>query len=268
MNACRRLEKELISGPAENPISLDRNKWKEHLAMCADCRKKWEDAEKILRGADALKDDVRAAMETVDWEALSARIADTALDRRTAVSAAVPVREARTRAGMFGWRPVFAGALGGLLIGTAVTYFALRPPAAVVPAGSEIQASGEFLDRADLSVARRETIDYLSKSQALLLDFLQASPQEAGQILRNEDAVRRTEDLLEKKRFMNAHLDEASIAKARGICDQIERLFFELSQISGDISAAEAARIQQYIEDKQLLLRIKLLRKELAESEV
>lgn len=235
--------------------------------MCAECRKKWEDAEKILRGAEALKDDVRTAMDTVNWEALSERIADAALARRRTAAAAAG-RTERPRARMFGWKPAFAGALGGLLIGTAVTYFALRPPAPVSPAVSEIQASGEFLDRADLSVARRETIDYLSKSQALLLDFLQASPGEAGRILRDKESVRRTEDLLAKKRFMNPHLDEASIAKARGICDQIERLFVELSQISGEISAAEAARIQKYIEDKQLLLRIKLLRKELAESEV
>lgn len=232
--------------------------------MCADCRKNWEDAEKILRGADALKEDVRAAMETVDWDGLSERIAEAALARRKAAVSA----GRRPRALSFGWRPAFAGVLGGLLIGTAATYFALRPPTPAAPVRSEIEASGEFLDRAELSVARRETLDYLSRSQSLLLDFLQASPEEAGRLLRNEESIRRAEDLLAKKRFMDPHLDDASIAKARGICDQIERLFVELSQISEGISAAEAARIQQYIEDKQFLLRIKLLRRELAESEV
>jgi hypothetical protein len=67
---------------------------------------------------------------------------------------------------------------------------------------------------------------------------------------------------------MNAHLDGGSIAKARDICDQIERLFVELSQISGELSTEEAARIQRFVEDKNLLLRIKLLQRELAESEV
>ncbi|MHB8054664.1 MAG: hypothetical protein ACYDH3_05410 [Candidatus Aminicenantales bacterium] len=266
MKSCRRVREDLASGLAEIPVSLDRNRWKEHLAMCPDCRKQWEDAERIIRGADALKDDVRAVMETVDWDALSERIADAALARPKAVPAGARLRPARPR--MFGWKPAFAGALGGLLIGTVVTYFALRTPSAVPPADSEIHASGEFIDRADLSVARRETLDYLSRSQSLLLDFVQASPEEAGRLLQDEAGRGRAADLLAKKRFMNSHLDDASIAKARGICDQIERLFVELSQISGDLSAAEAARVQKYIEDKQLLLRIKLLRKELAESEV
>ncbi len=58
------------------------------------------------------------------------------------------------------------------------------------------------------------------------------------------------------------------MAKARNLCDQIERMFVELSLISEEISAEEAARIQRYIEEKNLLLRIKLLRGELAGSEV
>jgi hypothetical protein len=131
-----------------------------------------------------------------------------------------------------------------------------------------IHASGEFIDRAELSMAKRETIDYLEKSQALLLDFVQATPEEAGRILNDESSVRRTADLLSKKRLVDAHLDDATMVKARKICDQIERLFVELSQISREISAEEAARIQQYVEDKNLLLRIKLLRGELAENEV
>ncbi len=232
--------------------------------MCPDCRKQWEDAEKIIRGADALKGDVQTVLTTVDWGALSERIADAAFARQKASpSRALP---ARPRA--FGWRPAFAGALGGLLIGASVMYFALRAPNAAPPADSEIYASGEFIDRAELSVVRRETLDYLSKSRALLLDFVQASPERAGWILRNESATRRTADLLSKKRFMNVHLDDASMVKARSICDQIERLFVELSQISGEISAEEVSRIQGYIEEKNLLLRIKLLQGELAESEV
>jgi len=234
--------------------------------MCPDCRKQWAEAEKIIRGADAMKEDVQAVMTTVDWDALSERIADAALARRKASLSRVRTLPARPRA--FFWRPAFAGALGGLLIGASVMYFALRAPKAAPPADSGISASGEFIDRAELSIARRETLDYLSRSQALLLDFVQASPEQAGRILLDGSAVRRTADLLSKKRFMNVHLDDASMAKARGICDQIERLFVELAQISGEMSAEEAARIQGYVEDNNLLLRIKLLQRELAESEV
>jgi ribosomal protein S13 len=58
------------------------------------------------------------------------------------------------------------------------------------------------------------------------------------------------------------------MSKAREICNQIEVLFLELSAVSGELSEAEAARIKDYIEQKQLLLKIELLKKELQDNEV
>jgi len=236
--------------------------------MCADCRKQWKDVETILQGAGALQEDVKQAMNTVDWDSLSERIADAAQTRTKTVPGSVPAGVFRPRLWDARWRPVFAGALGGLLIGGAVMYFALRSPRIPQAPGLGVQASGEFIDRVEMSVARRETIDYLSKSQALLLDFVQAQPAQAGRILQDEPAVQRRHDLLSKKRLMNAQLDGIRMAKARDICDQIERLFIELSQISGEMTAEEAVRIQRFVEDKKILFRIKLLQRELQESEV
>jgi hypothetical protein len=236
--------------------------------MCADCRQQWEETEAVIRGAGVLQEDARKAMAEVDWDALSEKIADAAIVRPKIVPAGIPVRTSRPTPRNLNWRPVFAGALGGLLIGGAAMYFVLRSPRVVPAPGLIVQASGEFIDRAELTLAKRETLDYLAKSQALLLDFVQTPPELAGRVLQDEPAARRTRDLLSKKRFMNTHLDDGPMAKARDICDQIERLFVELSQISGELSVEEATRIQRFVEDKNLLLRIKLLQRELAESEV
>ncbi len=53
------------------------------------------------------------------------------------------------------------------------------------------------------------------------------------------------------------------MAKAKAICDQIETLFFELSQFDGELAAAELGRIRGYVEERQLLLKINLVKKEL-----
>jgi len=58
------------------------------------------------------------------------------------------------------------------------------------------------------------------------------------------------------------------MAKAKAICDQIEYLFYELMQISAELSEEEVSKIQNMIEEKKLLLKIKLLKKELEQSEV
>ena len=53
------------------------------------------------------------------------------------------------------------------------------------------------------------------------------------------------------------------MSKAKAICDQIEMLFLELSQIDEELSAAEMGRIRDYVEGRQLLLKINLVKKEL-----
>ena len=58
------------------------------------------------------------------------------------------------------------------------------------------------------------------------------------------------------------------MAKAKEICDQIEMLFYELAQVSEGLTPAQCRGIQNMIEEKNILLKIKLLKKELQESEV
>jgi len=58
------------------------------------------------------------------------------------------------------------------------------------------------------------------------------------------------------------------MAKAKVLCDQIELLFLDLSQISQELSAAELAKLQTLIQERQLVMKIKLVKKELQESEV
>ena len=58
------------------------------------------------------------------------------------------------------------------------------------------------------------------------------------------------------------------MAKAKDICDQIEFLFFELTQVSDQLSKEDLIRIQNVIEEKQLLLRINLIKRDLEKSDV
>ena len=73
----------------------------------------------------------------------------------------------------------------------------------------------------------------------------------------------RARDLLQKKKYLNAQLERFQMSKAKAICDQIEMLFLELSQIDEELPAAEMGRIRDYVEGRQLLLKINLVKKEL-----
>lgn len=218
---------------------------------------------RVIGAAGLVRDDLERAMASVDWEALPARITDRVL-------AAEPrPRRRRGLAGIFApWalRPVLAGAAMGLFAGVLATFILLRHSGPGEKARSGYSASPDFIERAEYEMARRETLDYLRNSQYVLLDFVQARPEEA--LVRSGiGASDRTRSLLAKKKYLNAQLDGTRMAKAKAICDQIELLFLELSRLGGDLPEAEIRRIQGLIEDSRLLLKINLVEKELEHSE-
>jgi hypothetical protein len=226
-----------------------------------DGRAESDAIERLLKETESVRADIRRAAESVAWDTLPRLIADRALAGDFRAAGRAPA------ARPLGWlaglrlRPVLAGLAAGLAVGAAAMYLALRTPGDRAGRSEGYSASGEFLDRAELEMARRNTVDYLEKSQYVLLDVFDTG----GAGLLGPAAVRaeRARDLLQKKKYLNAQLDRFQMSKARAICDQIEALFLELSQINEELSAAELGRIRGVVEERQLLLKINLVKKEL-----
>ncbi|MFC2166060.1 anti-sigma factor family protein [Acidobacteriota bacterium] len=245
-----------------------REQIEKHLQSCEDCRHELSSLERITKEADSLHPDIDRAMASIEWETVPEQIAEFVFDERHA-----SVRRSRVQ-NFFSallqphLKPVYAALLLGLFLGSIVTFLIVRMPFSDRVRQEGFIVSQEFLDRVEVEMARRETLDYLEKSQFVLLDFVQASPERSSEVWHESLASQRAKDLLIKKKYINPQLEKFRMSKAKEICDQIERLFFELTQLSDQLSEEEMIAIQNLIEDKQLLLKIKLLQRELEESEV
>ena len=265
MSDCKEIRKAIAAGEA-GPGGL-RAAWvEEHTAMCESCRREKEAFHDVLSGADSMRREIERAMAGVDWEALSERIVDKAIS-------AAPVRDRLARrlpapsfrSGLH-WRPLLAGAAAGLVLGCLAMFFLLRRGPG--PAGplTAYSASGEFIDRVEYQMARRNTIDLLEKSEYIILDLIQ--PSAVQTVVGSSAAAERARELLSRKRYIDPRLGDVRMAKARDICNQIETLFLELAQIDGTAAAEETARLRRFVEDRNLLLQIRMLKRELRESEM
>lgn len=222
---------------------------------------KHDELDFFLRETEAVRAEIRAAVDSVDWEALPAKIAARAPAGSPETGRAPWTAKIRDGLAPLRMRPVLAGLLGGLVIGAAAASFVLRAPVRRPGAGGRYYASGEFLDRAELEMARRSAVDYLEKSQHMLLDVFESAGGAAG--VPASLRVERARDLLQKKKYLNAQLERLQMAKAKALCDQIEALFLELSQLDDGLAADELGKIRGYAEERQLLLKINLVKKEL-----
>jgi hypothetical protein len=238
-----------------------RKAMSEHIDKCPECRAGAGELKRLLEETDAVKSEIRRAVASVNWDALPAVIADRAMAASAKpVTDAAPARQ-RSWLSAFLMRPALAGVAAGLVIGATAMYFALRIPSPRPESETGYHASGEFLDRAELEMARRNTLDYLEKSQYVLLDVFDSAGQgtAASAALSSE----RARDLLARKKYLNAQLERFQMAKAKAICDQIELLFRELAQIDDELPAAELGRLRGFVEERQLFLKINLVKKEL-----
>jgi len=268
MRKCKKYQKD-IAAYIYNELSQEKLVLLEsHLKTCAFCRGELAAARQVLTAADSLSEDIDAAMAAVDWEKLPQQIAEQALDSTAAVDRA-PVPAVR-RPFIFQprMRPVLAALMLGIVLGAVVSLTLFRAPVPIQVADTGLNVSQGMLENMDLEMARQDTLDYLEKSSYLLLDFVQSSPAQAAGFWQSDYAARRTGDLLSKKKYINLQLDNYQMVKAKAICDQIEMLFIELTRISSALSTEELESFRAFIEDRQLLLKINLIKKELKQSEV
>ncbi len=260
---CQRIKKDLVAFLYGELEEKERELFKAHLDQCPDCRGELEEFKTVVQAADVFQEDIDEAMATVDWEALPSQISKNVFRKEVR-----PLRESwLTKAAGFLFqprlKPVYAGLLIGAVLGAIVTFMVLRAPQPTDVAEAEFYAPQDFLEKVELEIARRDTLDYLERSQYLLLDFIQSPSERSADFWQSEYAAEQARELLTKKKYINPQLDRFQLAKAKAICDQIEFLFHELTQISVHLSGEEVKKLQKMIEDKQVLLKINLLKKEL-----
>jgi len=268
MKNCKQISKNMVAFLYGELEDSEKECLESHIESCEKCRMELEQLRRIYKVADALNKDIENATASVDWKNLPEKIVDTVLEKET-----FSVRK-QQRIGFWRFlfqprfRPAFAGMLLGVLLGSLITFLIFKSRPLQVSENGKIIVPQGFYDKMELEMARRETIDYLEKSEYLLLDFIQSSPEKFVGFWQSEFASQKTMDLLSKKKYIDPQLDKLKLAKAKLICDQIELLFFELMQISERLSVEELKKIQTLIEERQLLLKIKLVKKELEKSEV
>ncbi|HCS48882.1 MAG TPA: hypothetical protein DIW61_11760 [Candidatus Aminicenantes bacterium] len=265
MSECRRGKRDLVAYLGGEMSERDRENIRRHIETCPACAAEVRDLERLLESADSMGQNMKAALAGIDWDAQAEKIVSAVWNEKVRPQ----VEPRRERVWLFGPRlkPVLAGLLLGIMVGAAAMFITYRSGVLEKAPAEAFFASNEFLGRIDQEIARREILDYLEKNQYVLLELAQTQT-ESGDCRLTEAAARETRELLGKKRYLNPQLEKARMSKAKAICDQIELLFYELAQVSENLTPAQCRGIQNMIEEKNILLKIKLLKKELQESEV
>lgn len=244
----------------------------EHLPTCQNCREEYALIQQLNRETRRLDEECNSVMASIDWK-------ETA---RT-ITGNIPFDEAPRQSKKswfdfdwsrisFSWKLAVPAMAGIFLLGIWLGYLFFHvtpanPPGPITPVLSTSRLS---LDRLEKTLARKEVASYFDQTQLVLTDLMKQCRTDGSFSLQNQVDMRRVRTLLEKSRYFKENLDNPQLMSSKPLLKKIEWLLYEIlmTDIEKDISCKKLQQLQDYIKQERLLLKIRLVGKDLQLNEV
>jgi hypothetical protein len=129
----------------------------------------------------------------------------------------------------------------------------------IIPANS--------VENMENTLAKNETVEYLRQSSIILSSVANMTTRR----LNNDDLkqnAKQAKNLLLKKKYLNRNLNNYELSNAQSICNQVEYLLYDISQIKNSSDTDSLNSLKNIIQDKKIMLKIKLVQAELTNKEV
>lgn len=268
----------LLDADAERVVRL-------HIDTCEACASQYA-ALAQLTGALRI-DEAFPHEESVNWEQFArATVRRSMAPEPSVLTAVTGVSAVSTWAG---WLrrvipapvPVWAGAAAGILLlvgaGLVAGRFMGGGPSPLIPDTSPlIPDNGEMasvfvpeanIDNLTVSLARQNTAEYLRQTRAMLVSVLDVNIDcDKGKVDVSAERAKATE-LLRRQRLIATELHRMPLARAQGVCDDLEKLLIEVASLTDCTRSDEIQSLRDLVEKRQILMRMELLGQELSRVE-
>jgi hypothetical protein len=227
-----------------------------HVAVCARCRAELAELGAVVAALEA--DPLRRREVELDAAVIAARVV------RDVERAQVP---ARPRAWLVALPAAAALVAAALSLPTLVRHFRPEPVAiraTIPPADASALLTDEALARIERNIAREQAARYLNEAGEVLVSVAATGIDcdRADDRLDVGQAPERSRELLEKRRLVVDAGGEA-VASARGVLDDVELALRQVAELPSCVKRRDVEQLQQAVEQRQLLMRIQLLTREL-----
>jgi hypothetical protein len=241
----------LASGALDGP---ERQATLDHARSCARCGKELDELRRVL---DLVAEDpVREAEPALSAGVLAARVS-------ARIDALARAPKERAYIGRLLLAPL--GAAVAVLVLVAVLRQNERPlrRGAETPPGTEtVEVSADALRRLERNLAREQAARYLSEAQDVLVTVA-ASPRNCERESERVDVgaeAERSRELLRRRALL---LETDAVASARPVLEDVEQMLREVATLESCVRVRDVERLQEQMERRQLLMKMRLMQREL-----
>jgi flagellar basal body-associated protein FliL len=253
MKACRDIQP-LLEWLAADELEDDRRQLaEEHLRECPVCRRELAGWRSLLAAAARPAAETAAELQAIDWDAVTEKImagVDAKIDR------------GRQRTPIFSLAFMAVAAVLIMVVGVGV-FFWTRTSHANFPLAGSSRLSAPAAARLQSGLAREEVLSYLQQSQLMLTDLLKDCASEEVAPWEIRLYSRQAKELLLKKKYFQQNLAAVEWLKVRNVSERIDWLNYEILQLEGRQLCSQINRLQRIMENERLLLKIRLLERDL-----
>ena len=253
-------------------LPVDVQRIEEHLPTCQNCREEYTLIQQLNRETYRLDEACNAVMASIDWEETAHTITGNIPFEEAPRKSKKPWFDFDWSRISFSWKLAVPAMAGIFLLGIWLGYlfFHVTPTYTSGTLTPELSTSKSSLDRLENTLARKEVASYFDQTQLLLTDLMKQCSTDGSFSLQNQVDIRRVRTLLGKSRYFKENLDNPQLLSSKPLLKKIEWLLYEIlmTDIEEDISCKKLQQLQNYIKQERLLLKIRLVGKELTLSEV
>lgn len=235
----------------------ERDETLRHVEACARCRAEHDALRAVVAAME--QDPLRTAEPPVPLAFLVGRV------ERAVEQALVPA--GRPRWWLVALPAAAAILAAALLVPTLVLRLQPAPAAAraeIPPAEASPLLTEDALARIERNLAREHAARYLSEARDVLVSVAATGVDcdRADERLDVGRAPERSRELLERRTLVVRGGGEA-VASARGVLDEVEGALREVAELPSCVRRRDVERLRREVEDRQLLMRIRLMTREL-----
>ncbi len=247
-----------------DPLSRERIAIMEnHLTTCSRCRREYQLFQSIYQETRQIDDEANAVMTTIDWEE-NARVITQGIrfkfkkPRRTWGFSFQPLN----------WKLVVPTLAGVFILGLWLGYLLFYTPSQVSLSWEAASKTDAALARLETTLAKKEIQGYFQQTQLLLTDLMRQCEEDGTASWATQLNRQRARTLLNKNRYFNQDLSNPQLLSTKQLLKKIEWLLYEVLTLDEETSCDQLRRLQDYIQQERLLLKLRLVGKDISYSEV
>jgi len=269
---CKKIVGLLEDNEKDDLFSVQQQQIKEHLSNCTECREELILLESINDSSIRLEDECQMEMESIDWDATSKIIYNSIPFETSSVKDSLKSPTKMLPSFNLNWKFAFSAMTGIFLLGLWLGYFLFHD--STITSSNHVSSptisQQSSLARLENTLARKEVENYFGQTELIFMDLMKQCNSDGNFSMKEQVDIRRVQELLSRSRYFKDNLDNPKLLSSKKLMKKIEWLLYEIlmTDKDEDSSCRKLEKLQNFIKEERLLMKMRLVGKDLSLSEV